>query len=84
MTIAIVGQGGSPVANATTSGAWSNGASVAGGCVTDGTGMCTVTRSNLKSNVASVTFTVTDVQHAANVYDPAANVETSDVVCDPY
>ena len=55
-------------AGVTITGSWSNGANGSGDCVTNASGICTISKGNLKSNVSSVTFTVTSVT-AAN-HDP--------------
>jgi PKD repeat protein len=62
-----------PVANATVSGTWSGGTSGGGGCTTDSTGLCSVLKTNLKSNVGSVIFTVDSVAHTSYTYDPGDN-----------
>jgi hypothetical protein len=54
-------------------GVWSNGASGGSSCTTGSTGTCTVEKSNLKSNTASVAFTVTGLDKAGMTYDPADN-----------
>ena len=59
------------LANATVSGTWSDGATGGTSCVMDGNGLCDVTKSNLKPNVGSVTWTVSTVTHTSNVYDGA-------------
>jgi hypothetical protein len=83
VTITILDQDGNEVVGATVSGNWSNGANGGASCVTDGSGQCSVTKSNLKSNVSSVTFTVDDVQHATNSYDSGSNVVSSIQVSQP-
>lgn len=62
-----------PAANATVNGSWSSGATGSGSCVTNGSGQCSITKSNLKGNVSSVTFTVTNVTAAGSTYTPGAN-----------
>jgi C1A family cysteine protease/PKD repeat protein len=62
-----------PLANATVTGIWSNGATGGTTCVTEGNGWCSVTKKNLKSNVGSVTWTVDTVTYASSVYDAASN-----------
>ena len=54
-------------------GTWSNGASGGDSCTTKENGQCLVKRNNVPANVASVTFSVTDLFLAGFVYDPAAN-----------
>ncbi len=83
VTITVVDGVGAPVANAAVSGSWSNGATGGATCTTNSSGECSVTKSNLKSNVANVIFTIGDVQHATNLYDPAGNASDSVVVDSP-
>jgi len=64
-----------PVSNVTVSGSWSAGGS--GSCTTDVSGLCSITKGNLRNNLASVTFTVTNVTHAERSYDPSLNTATS-------
>ena len=82
VTITIVDQSG-PLVDATVSGDWSAGANGGAVCVTNASGQCSVSKSNIKSNVPSVTFSVSDVQHAANLYADGDNVFTSLVVTGP-
>ncbi len=74
-TVSVLVHSGSeaPVAGATVSGNWSAGANGSGSCVTDGTGRCSVAKTNIKGNVSGVTFTVTSVSSAGNVYSAVAN-----------
>lgn len=62
-----------PVANATVSGSWGGGISGGASCTTDGNGQCSVGKNNIKSNVGSATFSVTDVTHSANSYQAGSN-----------
>jgi protocatechuate 3,4-dioxygenase beta subunit len=55
-----------PVSNVTVSGSWDAGGG--GSCTTNGSGQCTVTKNNLKSNVGSVTFTVSDITDTGGTY----------------
>ena len=67
-----------PVANVTVVGSWD--ASFNGGsntCITDGSGQCSVATGNLKKNVSSVTYTVTDLTGTGYTYDSGANHVTS-------
>jgi len=54
------------IAGVTVSGDWSVNGS--GSCTTNGSGQCTVTKNNLKSNVGSVTFTVSDITDTGGSY----------------
>jgi hypothetical protein len=71
--VTIHSSGESPVANATVNGAWSNGTTGSGSCVTNASGQCTITRNDIRSTVTDVTFDVTGVTHASNSYQPGSN-----------
>ncbi len=62
-----------PVADATVSGTWSDGASGTASCTTDGNGQCQVSQGSIPKRTRSVTFTVDDVSHSTLVYDSSAN-----------
>jgi hypothetical protein len=66
-----VDAGGEPVSNATVSGTWSTGGS--GSCTTDSSGICSLTKTRIKTSVPSVAFTVNDVAHSALPYVPEDN-----------
>ena len=63
----------SPVANVTVSGSWTGGFSGAASCVTDLSGQCSLTTSNMNSKKTSVTFTVTSLSHPPDTYDASSN-----------
>jgi hypothetical protein len=63
----------SSIAGATVGGSWSSGASGSGTCVTDGAGKCSMSKSNIKGNVGSVTFTIDSISHPSISYLPSAN-----------
>lgn len=73
VTIAIHDANELPVVDATVSGAWSGGISGTGTCVTDGNGLCSITKSNIKGNISSVNFSVTDIVQNGTVYQPSDN-----------
>lgn len=73
VTIAVLDDLGSPVANAAVTGNWSGGISGSASCSTDGSGLCSITSSNIRKNKSSVTFTISNINHATLAYDPAAN-----------
>lgn len=75
VSILVVDNNGTPVSNATVSGNWSNGATGSASCVTNGSGLCTVSQSGIRKNVSSVTFTVSNVTHSTLTYDPGANTD---------
>jgi subtilisin family serine protease len=62
-----------PVAGATVYGKWSNGATGNVSCVTNSSGYCSITKTGLKSSVASITFTVTNVTRSGLTYQSSAN-----------
>jgi hypothetical protein len=72
-TITVLDASGGPVSDATVYGAWTDGASGAGSCVTDGAGVCSISETDIKKNVRSVVFAVGDVSHAMMTYDSSAN-----------
>ena len=71
--------GASAVDGATVYGVWENG--TFGSCTTDGTGTCDISITN--KNVTSTSFTVTDVTHAAFVYDASLNEATEVTIPQP-
>jgi len=73
VSILVVDIYGDPVEGATVTGDWIDGASGSSSVVTGADGWCEVTKSNIKSNVSSVTFTVTNVQHGSDIYDSGSN-----------
>ncbi len=83
VTITIFDNTESPVSGATVNGSWSNGTSGGATCVTNGSGQCSVSKSNLKGNVGSVSFTVTGVSGTGLTYDSGANEQASITVSKP-
>jgi hypothetical protein len=73
VTVTVHNAGESPVSGATVSGSWGNGTSGSATCVTNASGQCTVTKMNLRSNIPSVTFTVSNVTSSGNTYNAGAN-----------
>jgi hypothetical protein len=61
VTIAVHDSNEGAVSGALVEGAWSGGATGGASCTTDASGQCSVSRGNLKSNVPSVTFSVSNV-----------------------
>lgn len=70
------------VSGAVVSGVWSNGASGTGSCITGGSGFCEISKSGLKNNAASATFTVTGISGAL-IYNAGVNAGTSITVPKP-
>jgi subtilisin family serine protease len=62
-----------PVSNATVSGTWSGGYSGSASCVTDASGLCQVNTGNIKTDFASVDYTIEIITHPTGSYDPTAN-----------
>jgi hypothetical protein len=61
------------VANATVTGQWSNGATGTASCVTNSSGVCTITKTGINNNTTSATFTVTNVTKSSLTYNAASN-----------
>jgi hypothetical protein len=74
--IYVVNDLGKPVSGATVSGSWSGDASGTGSCVTDATGICSITSGGLKIQNLEATFTVTGVAGSL-AYDASRNVQTA-------
>lgn len=66
VTVTVHDSSENPVSNATVNGSF-------GSCVTDGSGECSMTRSNINRNSSSVTFTMDSITHSSNVYNSADN-----------
>jgi hypothetical protein len=62
-----------PVANANVSGVWSSGASGTDPCITNGSGVCQISKIGLNSKTKSVAFTVNNVTQTTPSYDPTSN-----------
>lgn len=62
-----------PVSGVVVSGTWSGGTSGTATCTTSASGTCTLTKSALKSSVASVVFTVNGLARAGYLYGAGAN-----------
>ena len=73
VTITIHDSDHNPVANATVTGSWSNGASGTASCTTASNGQCTVAKSNLSRGRSSVTFSVSNVTRSSFNYASASN-----------
>jgi len=59
--VTVEDNAGGQVSGATVNAAWSNGTNGSGSCTTNGSGQCTINKNNLKSNVSSVTLSVTGI-----------------------
>ena len=74
VSITVLDDLGAPVAGADVSGTWSNGANGSANCTATGSGLCTVSKGGLKSNVSSVTFSVTGISGSLT-YDQYGNTD---------
>ena len=74
VTIAVHDAAHGIVSGATVTGTWSNGSSGSSSCTTNASGVCSVTKTNLRrNNTASVRFTITNVTKSGATYSSAAN-----------
>jgi PKD repeat protein len=73
VTVTVHNQDHGPLVGAMVSGKWIDGATGEMSCITNSSGQCSITKSNLKSNVGSATFQVDDVIHTAHSYNPGDN-----------
>jgi len=78
--ISVEDQDNGPSAGVTVDGNWSNGANGSGQCVTNGAGLCSVAKNNMKKQVASVTFAVTNLTGTGSSYSPADNVDGNSII----
>jgi len=62
-----------PVAGATVYGKWTNGATGNVSCVTNSNGICSITKTSIKSSTASITFTATNITRTGLTYQSSAN-----------
>jgi hypothetical protein len=72
-TITVHDTNHNPVANATVTGNWSNGASGTASCTTGSNGQCTVSKSGIQKGKSSVTFTINNVTRSAFTYTSGSN-----------
>lgn len=85
VTILVHDAAENPIQGVLVSGNWSNGASGGGSCTTGSDGTCTISRNNLKNNVSSVTFSITNLsfglpyQASAN-HDPDSDSDGTSIV----
>ena len=77
VTATVIDDHGNPVSYATLSGNWSGAASEAASCVTNSSGQCSVSVSNMNTRNSSVTFAVSNIAHASLSYAPGSNLVSS-------
>ena len=75
VTIKVVDAGNAPISGATVSGNWSNGASGGASCTTNASGLCSVVKTNLRTNTNSVRYNVTNVTKTGATYNAGANTD---------
>jgi alkaline phosphatase len=73
VTITVHDASDNIVSGVTVTGNWSAGASGSASCTTNASGWCTVSKSNLKINVSSVTYSVSNLTKTGWVYSSSAN-----------
>jgi len=77
--ITVVDGAGLAIQDVQVDGNWSNGARGGGSCITNSSGLCSIQKSSLKSNVSSVIFTVTNLVATSHSYDEGANEVNSSI-----
>lgn len=73
VTITVHDANHNPLANATVTGNWSNGATGTASCTTGSNGQCSVNKSGIRGGKSSVTFTVNNVTRSSYTYASASN-----------
>ena len=73
VTITVHNANHNPLANATVTGTWSNGATGTATCTTGSNGQCSVNKSGIRGGRNSVTFTINNVTRASYTYAAANN-----------
>ena len=73
VTVTVHDASHQPVAKATVSGNWSGGLTGSGSCVTNGSGVCTITNANISTRKANAIFTVGDITASGFTYQGSSN-----------
>ena len=73
VTVTVHNASHQPLAGATVSGNWSGGLTGSGSCVTNASGVCSITSANISTSKASVTFTVNNVTASGYTYQASSN-----------
>lgn len=84
-TFTVVGPTGAVVANATVSGTWTvdGGSSSSTSCVTNGDGVCNVTRDKLDGNDESAVFVLTNISGSGLSWSPGADTPATVTISKP-
>jgi len=80
-TITVLDASNAAVANATVSGAFTGGSPLT--CVTNTSGVCSITSANISTSITSTVFTVSNISGTGMTYNPAANTATSITINKP-
>lgn len=83
VTVTVHDDGHGPASGVTVDASWSAGDSGSGSCVTGSNGQCTITKTNISRNSASVTFTVDQIGGGGYTYQAGSNEITSLVIPKP-
>jgi hypothetical protein len=78
VTVLVVDDSGAPVSDATlTISSWADSGDFwdTEPCLTDASGLCSLSYASIGNSILSLTFTVDDVTHATNTYEPGANAD---------
>jgi hypothetical protein len=73
VNVTVTDSGGAPIQDVLMEGAWSGGVSGGDWCTTNSSGQCSVAKTNLKGNLSSVVFAVSNLSGTYIDYDPASN-----------
>lgn len=77
VTITVVDAQDALVSGVTVTGAWTGGYTGSATCTTGANGTCSVVTGNMKTNLTSVTYTVSTLAASGYTYDPTANIEST-------
>jgi hypothetical protein len=78
--VLVANQDDNPESGVTVVGSWSDGANGSSSCTTTVDGSCEMQKNNLKHNVPSVSFTITDMTKSGMTYGPAYNTIPASLV----
>lgn len=73
VTVTVHDSNHAGISGATVAGTWTNAATGSTSCITNASGVCSMTKSNLKTTKTSTSFTVTGITGANMTYTAAAN-----------
>ncbi len=73
VTVTVHNASHQAVAGATVTGTWSGGLTGSGSCITNASGICSITSANVSTSKSSVTFTVGSITAAGYTYQSSSN-----------